>query len=81
MAWLAANSLLGLFCERCAPDEVEARIAMVMSGGTEGVLSPHASVFTRSSAEAGNGGTKRLAVGISHTRAFLPEDCQRLTIS
>src|SRR5258708_39647285 len=29
---------------RCGPEEVEARIAMVMSGGTEGVLSPHASV-------------------------------------
>src|ERR1700761_5970201 len=31
-----------------APHEVEARIAFVMSGGTEGVLSPHLTVFVRS---------------------------------
>src|ERR1700743_3269849 len=29
------------------PHAVEARIAFVMSGGTEGVLSPHITVFTR----------------------------------
>src|SRR5260370_1626950 len=33
---------------KLAPREVEARIAFVMSGGTEGVLSPHITVFTRS---------------------------------
>ena len=33
-----------------APREVEARIAFVMSGGTEGVLSPHITVFARSRA-------------------------------
>src|SRR3954454_15953236 len=31
-----------------APHEVEQKIAFVMSGGTEGVLSPHLTVFTRS---------------------------------
>src|ERR1700744_3759028 len=31
-----------------APREVEERIAFVMSGGTEGVLSPHLTVFARS---------------------------------
>ena len=31
-----------------APREVESRIAFVMSGGTEGVLSPHMTVFARS---------------------------------
>src|ERR1700759_919373 len=35
---------------RLAPREVEARVAFVMSGGTEGVLSPHITVFTRSRA-------------------------------
>ena len=33
---------------KLAPREVEARIAFVMSGGTEGVLSPHITVFARS---------------------------------
>src|SRR4051812_11313949 len=28
----------------CSNEEVEARVALVMSGGTEGVLSPHASI-------------------------------------
>ena len=32
---------------KLAPREVEARIAFVMSGGTEGVLSPHITVFAR----------------------------------
>ena len=30
-----------------SPQRVEERIAFVMSGGTEGVLSPHITVFTR----------------------------------
>jgi cyanuric acid amidohydrolase len=54
------------------PDEVAKRIAFVWSGGTEGVLSPHATVFTRSS-EPGAAG-KRLAMGIGITRDFAPEE-------
>src|SRR5665213_213312 len=42
-------------------DEVAKRIAFVWSGGTEGVLSPHATVFTRSPSEPA--GDKRLAIG------------------
>ncbi|WP_346900448.1 ring-opening amidohydrolase [uncultured Roseibium sp.] len=56
-----------------APDAVTERIAFVWSGGTEGVLSPHATVFTRSAGTpTGNG--KRLALGIAITRDFLPEE-------
>ncbi len=48
------------------------RIAFVWSGGTEGVLSPHATVFTRrSSAPAAD---KRLSLGIAVTRDFAPEE-------
>src|ERR1700678_3321643 len=36
-------------------DEVARRIAFVWSGGTEGVLSPHATLFTRSDAPAAVG--------------------------
>ena len=63
-----------------APREVEARIAFVMSGGTEGVLSPHITVFTRSPRPEGAGeipNEKRLSVGIAHTRDFLPEEIGR----
>ena len=61
------------------PRAVEDRIAFVMSGGTEGVLSPHLTVFARSEAPAPtNGGDdKRLSIGIAHTRDFLPEELGR----
>lgn len=62
-----------------APRAVEDKIAFVMSGGTEGVLSPHLTVFTRSPAHDGNGGTgsKRLSIGVAHSRDFLPEEIGR----
>src|SRR4051794_25360290 len=53
-------------------EEVVKRVAFVWSGGTEGVLSPHATVFTRSA--AGPAGGKRLALGIAGTRDFAPEE-------
>ncbi|MDP9096774.1 MAG: ring-opening amidohydrolase, partial [Pseudomonadota bacterium] len=58
----------------CAPGEVHHRVALVMSGGTEGVLSPHFTVFTRRHLrEAGAGTDKRLVLGIAHTPDFAPE--------
>src|SRR5271170_7037382 len=65
---------------KLAPREVEARIAFVMSGGTEGVMSPHITVFARSSRADGpdeGSSDKRLSVGIAHTRDFLPEEIGR----
>jgi cyanuric acid amidohydrolase len=59
------------------PRAVEDKIAFVMSGSTEGVLSPHLAVFARSFPAGGsNGGRseKRLSIGIAHTRDFLPEE-------
>jgi cyanuric acid amidohydrolase len=59
--------------------EVERRIAMVVSGGTEGVLSPHATVFARipiaapaggSDPHSAGAGRKRLAIGVAATRDF-----------
>src|ERR1700730_10129476 len=62
---------------RATTVEVASRIAMVVSGGTEGVLSPHATVFARVPTPAGanghsNGGRKRLAIEVAATRDFLP---------
>jgi cyanuric acid amidohydrolase len=62
------------------PHQVEQRIAFVMSGGTEGVLSPHITVFTRTAADAGASKAiagKRLSIGIAHTRDFMPEELGR----
>ena len=63
-----------------APRAVEEKISFVMSGGTEGVLSPHITVFARthgSQAAADGPGEARLSVGIAHTRDFLPEEIGR----
>ena len=55
-----------------SPEEVVKRVAFVWSGGTEGVLSPHATLFTRSASEKAGG--KRLAFGLGVTRDFAPEE-------
>lgn len=61
----------------CSPAQVAERVALVMSGGTEGVLSPHFTVFARGWAPAPGHGQKRLVVGIAHTRDFHPEEIGR----
>ena len=62
-------------------EDVAKRVAFVMSGGTEGVMSPHATVFTRGKRKdkpAGNSSRdKRLVIGVSHTRIFRPEEIGR----
>ncbi len=52
------------------------RIAFVWSGGTEGVLSPHATIFTRSG-EGSADGTPRLTMGMALSRKILPEEVVR----
>jgi cyanuric acid amidohydrolase len=54
------------------PEEVLKRVVFVWSGGTEGVLSPHATLFTRAASEKSRG--KRLALGVAVTRDFAPEE-------
>lgn len=56
------------------------QIVFVMSGGTEGVLSPHLTVFTRQ--VDGLAGPTRLglALGICHTRAFSAAEIGTLTM-
>ncbi len=65
----------------CTADEAGKRVALVMSGGTEGVLSPHFTVFTRRAASPDSAtpqGEKRLVIGVAHTRDFAPEDIGRM---
>jgi cyanuric acid amidohydrolase len=59
-----------------SPEEVLKRVAFVWSGGTEGVLSPHATLFTRAPSERADG--KRLTFGVAVTRDFAPEEVGRL---
>jgi cyanuric acid amidohydrolase len=60
----------------CTPAAVAERIALVMSGGTEGGLSPHLLVFAASPVDEPP--VKSLAIGTAFTRSFLPEEIGRL---
>src|SRR5215475_1700584 len=60
----------------CPPGEIDRRVALVMSGGTEGGLSPHLLVFVREPAATPAAG-KRLAIGIAMTRPFAAEEIGR----
>ena len=57
--------------------EIEKRVAIVMSGGTEGGLSPHLAVFCRETAAESVSTGPRLAIGVGLTRAFRPEEIGR----
>ncbi len=61
----------------CALTEIEKRVAIVMSGGTEGGLSPHLLIFSRDTVPAAATSGPRLALGIGLTRAFAPEEIGR----
>ena len=61
---------------KCAPSEIDKRVAIVMSGGTEGGLSPHLLVFCREPATTPAAGP-RLAIGVGLTRAFAAEEIGR----
>ncbi len=60
------------------PDDIGTRIAFVWSGGTEGVLSPHATIFTRLPSEPAE--TPRLALGIAVTRELAAEEIGRMAM-
>jgi cyanuric acid amidohydrolase len=66
----------------CTAEAAGARIALVMSGGTEGGLSPHFLVFARLPSarlpsEDPPADDKRLAIGTAFTRALRPEEIGR----
>jgi cyanuric acid amidohydrolase len=55
------------------PDAIQS-IVFVMSGGTEGVLSPHLNVFTRQPNAPDSTPRMGLVLGSAKTRPFLPEE-------
>lgn len=72
-------SLSMLIGEKTAstPESVRERIPFIFSGGVEGVLSPHYTVFTVVPDEASVGSGSSLAVGVSFTRTMRPSDIGR----
>lgn len=80
---LAVAALEGALAARldCTPAEVGARVALVMSGGTEGGLSPHLLVLARREGPAPEGRAaqgRALAVGTAFTPDFAPEEIGRM---
>ncbi len=61
----------------CTPKEIDERVAIVMSGGTEGGLSPHLLVFCRETVSSSSATAPRLAIGVGLTRSFAPEEIGR----
>jgi barbiturase len=53
-----------------------ARIPMVWSGGCDGVITPHATIFARN-AKTGAAGKSRLVIGTAMSAEILPEDIGR----
>ncbi|MDH5615329.1 MAG: ring-opening amidohydrolase, partial [Acidimicrobiia bacterium] len=52
-------------------------IPMVWSGGTDGILTPHATVFARVAGEPNHSDEPRLAVGYAMSEIIFPEDIGR----
>jgi len=55
-------------------EEINKKVAFVMSGGTEGVMSPHATIFCKTEGTGVKREGKYLAVSSGFTRDFLPEE-------
>lgn len=57
-------------------DALVKAVPMVWSGGCDGVITPHATVFTRNG-ETGSSGKARLSIGTAMSVEILPEDIGR----
>ncbi len=74
------QSLMLLLGERLGilPIEAQARVPCVLSGGTEGVLSPHFAVFARKPASGSPDGPPALAIGTAFAAEVAPEAVGRM---
>jgi cyanuric acid amidohydrolase len=72
----ATTSYAGLLASRLGTSsaEVEKRVQFIMSGGTEGIMTPHVSVFVRQEVGEGRQRGKGLVAGIASTRRIEPEE-------
>ena len=73
LATLSVAKLIGE-ATGASSDEVVERVALVWSGGCEGVLSPHMTVITRDDSIDPRGAGGGLAVSVQRTRAIRPEE-------
>src|SRR5262249_49339960 len=59
---------------RVDPGEVSHRVALVVAGGCEGVVTPRSGVRTRREVTTAAAPTPRLAIGVGFTRVMQPEE-------
>ena len=64
-----------MLVEKGAPAEQVKQVPIVSSGGTDGVLSPHATIFATTDAEPTD--DLRLTVGFAMSEQLLPEEIGR----
>ncbi|TVQ21732.1 MAG: ring-opening amidohydrolase [Leptolyngbya sp. DLM2.Bin15] len=69
-----ATQSLKVYLAKHLPPEAIQEIVFVMSGGTEGVLSPHLTVFTRQPDDPQRSPRLGLVLGTAKTRPFLPQE-------
>src|SRR3989442_4596727 len=70
----AIQNLLAGYLE-CSRSMISEKISIVCSGGCEGVMSPHATIFTKSANSSKQTfDEKRLTIGVKNTRRLLPEE-------
>ncbi len=69
-----ATQTLKTYLRDRTDEATAASVIYVMSGGTEGVLSPHFNVFTREPVHPEAPRHLGLVLGVSRTRAFLPHE-------
>jgi cyanuric acid amidohydrolase len=78
---LASRAYRDLLADRLdvAPASVNESTLLIMSGGTEGVMTPHVTVFSRrEGVENGAPDRKRLAAGVATTAEIRPKDLGRM---
>jgi ring-opening amidohydrolase-like protein len=74
---LADQAFRRVLAKRGTRNETEiAKIPMVWSGGCDGVITPHATVFARNN-KTGSSSKPRLAIGTAMSAELLPEDIGR----
>jgi len=76
LATMAYERVLGEYLG-VPPDAVGEDVMIMMSGGTEGVMTPHVTVFAQRPNSGGSISEKRLTAGTTRTRTFDPEEIGR----
>ena len=73
---IADRAFREVLVEKGAPADQVKEVPIVWSGGTDGVISPHATIFATTDAEPSD--EPRLTVGFAMSEVLLPEDIGRV---